>query len=180
MKYKIIIFHTNSYILIHFLVEAATLKKRKALTFESNGCLGDSKTLRIPSSRSPPAPPPQGSRISMIVRRCVLCLGGGKRYNKKCEAPVMYIGAWSVQAAVTKYHRLAGLCVHAKLLQFIQLFADPLDCSPPGSSVHGILQARILEWDSMPSSRGSSQPRDQTLISYASCIGRQFFTTSTS
>ena len=42
---------------------------------------------------------------------------------------------------------------------------EPLDCSPPGSSVHGILQTRILEWVAMPSSRGSSWPRDQTLIS---------------
>ena len=40
----------------------------------------------------------------------------------------------------------------------------------PGSSVHGILQARILEWVAMPSSRGSSQPRDGTLVSYVSCI----------
>ena len=40
-----------------------------------------------------------------------------------------------------------------------------MDHSPPGSSVHGILQARILEWVAMPSSRGSSQLRDQTLIS---------------
>ena len=39
---------------------------------------------------------------------------------------------------------------------------DPVDCSPPGSSVCGILQERILEWVAMPSSRGSSQPRDQT------------------
>ena len=42
---------------------------------------------------------------------------------------------------------------------------DPMDCSPPGSSVHGILQARILEWVAMSSSRGSSQPRDQTQVS---------------
>ena len=49
---------------------------------------------------------------------------------------------------------------------------NPMDCSPPGSSVHGILLARILEWVAMPSSRGSSQPRDQTHISYVSCIGR--------
>ena len=41
---------------------------------------------------------------------------------------------------------------------------NPMDCSPPGSSVHGILQATILEWVTMPLSRGSSQPRDQTLI----------------
>ena len=50
---------------------------------------------------------------------------------------------------------------------------DPMDCSPPGSSVHGIPQARILEGIAMPSPRGSSRPRDQTLVSYISCIGRQ-------
>ena len=48
-----------------------------------------------------------------------------------------------------------------------------MDCSPPGSSVHGILQARILEWLAIPFSRGSSQPRDQT---WASCISGRFFT----
>ena len=41
---------------------------------------------------------------------------------------------------------------------------DPMDCSPPGFSVHGILQARILQWVAMPSSRGYSQPRDQTQV----------------
>ena len=60
----------------------------------------------------------------------------------------------------------------AKLLQLCQTLCDPMDCSPPGSPVHGILQARILEWVTMPSSRGSSQPRDQILVSYVSCIGR--------
>ena len=39
---------------------------------------------------------------------------------------------------------------------------DPTDCSPPDSSVHGILQARILEWVAMTASRGSSRPRDRT------------------
>ena len=47
-----------------------------------------------------------------------------------------------------------------------------MNCNPPGSSVHWILQARILEWIAMPSSRGSSQPRDRTFISYVSCLGR--------
>ena len=46
------------------------------------------------------------------------------------------------------------------------------DCSPAVSSVHGILQARVLEWVAVPSSRESSQPRDQTCVSYISCIGR--------
>ena len=48
-----------------------------------------------------------------------------------------------------------------------------MGCCSPGSSVHGILQARLLEWVAMSSSRGSSQPRDQTHISYVSCMGRQ-------
>ena len=43
---------------------------------------------------------------------------------------------------------------------------DPMDCSLPGSSVHGILQARVLEWVAMPSSRVSSQPRDRTQVSH--------------
>ena len=42
---------------------------------------------------------------------------------------------------------------------------DPMDCSPPGSSVHGILQARTLEWVAIPFSRGSFQPRKRTLVS---------------
>ena len=42
---------------------------------------------------------------------------------------------------------------------------DSMDCSPPGSSIHGILQARILEWVAIPFSRGSSPPRDWTLVS---------------
>ena len=46
---------------------------------------------------------------------------------------------------------------------------DPIDCNFPGSSVHGILQTRILEWVAISSSRGSSQPRDQTRDS---CIGK--------
>ena len=53
-------------------------------------------------------------------------------------------------------------CVCAKLLQLCPTLCDPTGCCPPGSSVHGILQARILEWVTMPSSRGSSQPRDWT------------------
>ena len=51
-----------------------------------------------------------------------------------------------------------------------------MDCSPTGSSVHGIFQARILGWVAMPSSRGSSQPRDWTCISYISSIAGRFFT----
>ena len=61
----------------------------------------------------------------------------------------------------------------AKSIQLCLTLCDPMDCSPSGSSIHGILEARILEWVAVPSSRGSSQPRDQTLVSYVSCIDRQ-------
>ena len=52
-----------------------------------------------------------------------------------------------------------------------------MDCSLLGSSIHGILQARILEWVAMISSRGSSPSRDPTCISYISCNAGRFFTT---
>ena len=48
-----------------------------------------------------------------------------------------------------------------------------MECSPPGSSAHGILQARILEWVAVLSSRASSQPRNQPNVSWISCTGKQ-------
>ena len=51
-----------------------------------------------------------------------------------------------------------------KSLQSCPTLCDPMDCSPPGSSVHEILQLRILEWVAIFSSRGSSRTRDQTWI----------------
>ena len=68
----------------------------------------------------------------------------------------------------------SSICVLCMLSHFspVQL-CDPMDCSPPDSSLHGILQSRILEWVAMPSSRESFWPRDWTHIS---CIGRWFFT----
>ena len=54
--------------------------------------------------------------------------------------------------------------------------SDTFDCTQPGSSVHGIFQARILEWITIYFSRESSWPRDQTCVSYVSCIIGRFFT----
>ena len=65
------------------------------------------------------------------------------------------------------------LCVES--LQACLTLCDPMDCSPPGSFVHGIFQAGILKWVAMPSSRGSSQPRDPIHISYVSCTSGQVF-----
>ena len=61
------------------------------------------------------------------------------------------------------------MCVHA---QSCLTLCDPTDCSPPGSSVHGIILARILEWVAISFFRGSSQPRDRAHISYGSYIAR--------
>ena len=63
-----------------------------------------------------------------------------------------------------------GVCMLSHF-SHIPLFVTPWTVAPAGSSVHGILQARILEWVAMPSSRGSSQPRERTLIS---CIAGGF------
>ena len=68
-------------------------------------------------------------------------------------------------------------CVHAKSLRSRPTLWDSMDCSPPGSSVHGLLQARILESIAMPSSRGSSRSRDRTCVFCGSCIAGGFFTT---
>ena len=56
------------------------------------------------------------------------------------------------------YH-WATCCCCCSIDKLCLTLCDPIDCSPPGSPIHGILQARILEWVAMPSSRGSSQPR---------------------
>ena len=79
---------------------------------------------------------------------------------------------WSVPPM--NFGIVTKLCKHhAKLLQSCLSLCDPLDCSPTGSTIHGILQARILEWVAISFSRGSSQLRDRTLVSFVSCIGRR-------
>ena len=71
-----------------------------------------------------------------------------------------------MSAALTKF----CVCV---LVALSRMTLQPMNCSQPGSSVHGILQARILEWIAIPFSRGSSWPRDRTLVSR---IAGWFFT----
>ena len=69
------------------------------------------------------------------------------------------------------------VCVCVCLVaQSCPALCDPMDCSPPGSSAHGILQARILEWVAISFSKGSSQTKDRTRISSLSCIAVGFFT----
>ena len=67
-----------------------------------------------------------------------------------------------------------SLTVRARSLQSYSTLCDPIDWSPPGSSVYGTLQAKLLEWVVMPFSRGSSRLRVQTR---GSCLAGRFFTT---
>ena len=73
-----------------------------------------------------------------------------------------------------------SVCKHAKLLQSWLTFCDPMDHRLPGSSVHGILQARILEWVALPFSRGSSQPGIEPTSLTSPALAGRFFTTSAS
>ena len=73
-----------------------------------------------------------------------------------------------------KIVKMANFTLYMKCVcSLVSDFSQPHDCNLPDSSVHGILQARILEWVAFPFSRRSSQPRDQTCVSCTSCIGRQ-------
>ena len=92
--------------------------------------------------------------------------GHGRTYPTSTEV------SW-VEVSITNQNTPVLELSHVQL-SHVQLFVTPwTERSPPGSSVHGILQARILEWVASSSFRGSSRPRDQTHIFHVSCIGRR-------
>ena len=78
----------------------------------------------------------------------------------------------------SNYRKIALISHASKVLatQCCLTLCDPMDCSLLGSSVHGTLQARILDWVAIPLSRGSFQPRNRTCVSCISCIAGSFFT----
>ena len=71
---------------------------------------------------------------------------------------------------------VSDACVHTESFPSCLTLCDRMVCSPPDSSTHGILQASVLEWVAMPSSRGSPRHRDGTHVSCSSCIAGGFFT----
>ena len=111
-----------------------------------------------------------------------LCLRGWNIWRSsqlKCLQVQNQIHPPGLSSLASKVVVWSILCC-AKVTQSCLTLCNPLDCSLPGSSVHGNLQERILEWVAMPSSRGSSQPRDQTLVSFYSWIADRFFTAEAS
>ena len=88
---------------------------------------------------------------------------------------------WKGKLRIKRTHYLGEICFlpfksrqvsNNGSVQSCPTLCDPMDCSPPGFSVHAILQARILEWVAIPYSRISSWPRDRTHVSCISFIGR--------
>ena len=78
---------------------------------------------------------------------------------------ICLLASWENATYCFQVFSQLSLCVHLTLW-------GPMNCSPPGSSVHGIFQARLLEWVAISSFRGSSQPRHQTCVSCISCVGK--------
>ena len=87
---------------------------------------------------------------------------------------IFKLSHWLSGTVLSEYFHVLNLRgLKVKVTQLCLSLFDPKDCSLPGSSVHGILQVRILEWVDVPFFRGSSQPRDQIQVSY---IAGGFFT----
>ena len=115
--------------------------------------------------------------------------GHGNPLQYSCLENPMDRGAWRAtvhgvtesqtrlkQLSIHAFHTYVYViaCVHAcSIAQSYSTLCDLMDCSPPGSSVHEIFQARILEWVSISSSRGPSRIRGWTHVSCVSCIGKQ-------
>ena len=88
-------------------------------------------------------------------------------FQSLCPSPFLSVGK-DLFTAINYFLSLVALCVHARSCWII---CDPMGCSPPGSSVHGILQARTLEWAAIVYSRASSRLRDPMSISCLCCVG---------
>ena len=95
--------------------------------------------------------------------------------NLVCLLAFEWRAAWphTLPSSTILHNHVAHVCVCVLAAQSCLTLCDPTDCSLPGSTVHGVFQARILEWVASPFSRGSFQPRDQTQVSH---IAGSFFT----
>ena len=123
----------------------------------------------------------QGIAVEMLASGVHYCNGVSKAARdtapqvkkEPCEKIGRVQSPFLIKKLKLKQYEWIYICMCAKSLQSCPTLWDPVDCSPPGSSVHGISQARILEWVASSFSRRSSWPRDWTHISYLSWTGRQ-------
>ena len=123
--------------------------------------------------------------LNLLLRLCILILNSFSNFtiiftlfwvNKYPEYYFIWVYYSSSPYAFWIFYPLISVtslpCACAELLQLCLALRNPMNCSPPDSSVHGILQGSILECAAMPSSRGSSQLRNTGLIFYVFYIGR--------
>ena len=110
-----------------------------------------------------------------ILPASLLYSSTGTFWDYSLNKPLLAIKFLSQCLPLEKFNLipLVWVCMYAQLCPTL---CSPMDCSLPGFPVHGIFQARVLEWVTLSSSRGSSPPRDQTCISCMSCIAGRFFT----
>ena len=131
---------------------------------------------RIPGMGEPGGLPPMGlhrvghdcTHTKQTKARGHKKSSGGDRYAYYLDFGSVIMGICLCLNSSVYIH-----CVCTKSLQSCPTLCDPMNFNPPGSSIHGILQARILEWIAMPSSRGSCRPRNRTYIPWVFCIGRR-------
>ena len=126
----------------------------------STSCAGFARRLGLcgcaPAARHPPASHaggaagPGSAGLWAEQRPCCVLSDRTSRWRNEHGVPFLGVAVFVIQACPTR--------------------CDPRACNPPGSSVHGIPQARTMEWVAVPFSRGSSRPRDQAGVS---CIGRR-------
>ena len=100
---------------------------------------------------------------------CGSCTAGRFFITEPPGKPNMNITGWHLFCLP---HNARGIESESQVAQSCLTLHHPMDCSLPGSSVHGVLQAKILEWVAISFSRGSSQPRDRTQVSCTA--GRHF------
>ena len=120
-------------------------------------------TLCDPMDRSPPGSSVHGILQARMLEWVAMPSSRGSSWPRDWTQVSCIVGRF-FPAKPPKWGEVAQTC---------PTLCDPMDCSLSSSSIHGIFQARILDWVTMPSSRGSSQPRDQTQISH---IAGGFFT----
>ena len=113
--------------------------------------------IRVPSSSVPHSDEGLTSSSSKYTPHIHVPGSGSKACGRREKDP---------HASSERKEEAAKIPLKVKVAQSCPTLCDPMDCSPPGSSVHGILQARKLEWVAIPFSKGSSQPRDGTQVSH--------------
>ena len=119
---------------------------------------------------------PKFKWVSVGVGSCV-CFGdvggNGSLYSNADMEPPFIKHSFDSYRRIHSPSTPHNICLLSRSLQSCPTLCDAMDHSPLGSPIREILQARILEWVAIPSSRESSQPRDRTHISYIFCIGRK-------